>query len=211
MQGIRQVGQARGGARLRVSGLATAAALALMAVGSTPALADDHNPAAFVAADFAVPTLVETGGFKVVPLGPDLVDLDYEAYMSSILHLQQTFTRSTGWPREGITAAEAMLDMETEQGRFERRESFAYAVLTPDGTRERGCIYVYPSKVAGHDAEVRLWVTKSEYDAGFDAELYAWAQRWIARDWPFRNVAYPGRAIAWDEWDAMVEQANSPD
>lgn len=161
-------------------------------------------PSAFVAADFTVPTLVETPGFKLMPLGPALVDIDFAAYMSSIEHLQQTFTRSKGWPRADITAAEAMTDMETEEGRFQRRESFAYAVLTPDGSRERGCVYVYPSTVPGHDAVVRLWVTKAEYDAGFDQELYAWTQQWVAKAWPFKAVAYPGRAIAWDEWDRLV-------
>jgi len=54
---------------------------------------------------------------------------------------------------------------------------------------------------------VAMWVTAAEYDAGFDAELYAWTQKWLARDWPFSNVAYPGRAIAWDEWDAMVAKS----
>lgn len=166
-------------------------------------------PSTFVAADFPVPTLVETPGFKLVPLGPALVDIDFAAYMSSIEHLQQTFTRSKGWPRADITAAEAMTDMETEERRFQRRESFAYAVLTPDGSRERGCVYVYPSTVPGHDAVVRLWVTKAEFDAGFDQELYAWTQQWVAQAWPFKAVAYPGRAIAWDEWDRLVAAAKS--
>lgn len=161
-------------------------------------------PATFVAPDFAVPTLVETEHFKIVPLGPDLVEVDFAAYMSSIEHLQATFTRSTNWPHEGITDADAMRDMETEQARFANRESFAYAVLTPDGSRERGCIYVYPSTIDGYDAVVTLWVTKAEYDAGFDAELYQWATEWVQADWPFADVAYPGRAIEWDRWDALV-------
>ena len=157
-----------------------------------------------VPADFIVPTLVETAGFKVVPLGPALVKVDFDAYMSSIDHLQKSFTRSTDWPHKDISDADAMRDMETEQARFERRESFAYAVLTPDGRRERGCVYVYPSTVDGYDAVVRIWVTKAEYDAGFDAELYAWVTDWIRTDWPFEKVAYPGRAIDWTTWDALV-------
>jgi hypothetical protein len=178
-------------------------AVAATAPAEMGAAAEPGSP--FVAAEFAVPTLIEAAGFKLVPLGPDLVQVDFDAYMSSIEHLQKTFTRSTGWPREGITDADAMRDMETEQARFRGRESFAYAVLTPDGTRERGCVYVYPSSVAGYDAEVTMWVTKDEYDAGFDAELYAWVTRWIETDWPFETVAYPGRAIEWSAWDAMVE------
>ena len=47
----------------------------------------------------APPLRVETSDFKLVPLGPELVKIDYDAYMSSIEHLQKTFTRSTSWPR----------------------------------------------------------------------------------------------------------------
>lgn len=188
---------------------ALALAMATLAGVGSPTLAQAAAPAAakpsFVPAAFAPPTLVETAGFKLVPLGPDVVKVDFEAYMSSIAHLQRTFTRSTDWPHAGITDADAMRDMETEQARFLNRKSFAYAVLTPDGSRERGCVYVYPSPVAGYEAEVRLWVTQAEYNAGFDAELYAWVTRWIETDWPFETVAFPGRAIEWAVWDAMVE------
>ncbi len=157
-----------------------------------------------VPADFTVPTLVETGAFNIVPLGPELVKIDFDAYMASIEHLQKTFTRSTDWPHKSISDADALRDMETEQARFRQRTSFAYAVLTKDGRRERGCVYVYPSPIAGYDAEVRLWVTKAEHHAGFDAELFAWVTNWMRRDWPFAKIAYPGRAIAWEKWDAAV-------
>jgi hypothetical protein len=160
----------------------------------------------FIPAGFTAPVLVEAEGFKIVPLGPELAKIDFEAYMSSIEHLQKTFTRSTNWPHKDVSDADAMLDMETEQARFENRESFAYAVLTPDGSRERGCVYVYPSTVEGYDAVVRMWVTKAEYDAGFDAELYSWATNWVETDWPFQKVAYPGRAIEWDTWDAIIAE-----
>jgi hypothetical protein len=187
--------------------------LAVLAMATCPALAEEPatatataqpEAASLVPADFAVPTLVEGPGFKLVPLGPDVVKVDFEAYMSSIEHLQQTFTRSTAWPTAGITDADAMRDMENEQARFTARTSFAYAVLTPDGSRERGSVYVRPSEVDGYDAVVALWVTKADYDSGFDAELYQWVTRWVAAEWPFAKVAYPGRAIDWATWDAAV-------
>jgi len=179
------------------------AAIALaLAAYDVPAIA--QPAAAFVPAGFTVPVLVKTAGFQLVPLGPALVKIDYDAYMSSIEHLQTSFTRSKDWPHAGLTMADAMKDMEGEQARFKNRESFAYAVLTPDGRRERGSVYVSPSRVAGYDAVVRLWVTKSEFDAGFDAALYAWVTGWVRKQWPFAKVAYPGRAIPWAEWDAMV-------
>lgn len=183
---------------------------AMIALNAVPAMAQVAL-APFVAPSFEVPVLVNGPGFKLVPLGPALVKIDYDAYMSSIEHLQSTFTRSKDWPHAGLTAADAMRDMEGEQARFRQRQSFAYAVLTPDGRRERGSVYVSPSRVAGYDAMVRLWVTKAEHDAGFDAELYRWVQGWVRRDWPFARVAYPGRAIAWAQWDAMVAASAKPD
>lgn len=158
---------------------------------------------AFIPDEFEPPVLVETDDFKLVPLGPDLVDLDFVAYMSSIEHLQETFTRSVDWPHENITDEAAMQDMLNEERRFEQRESFAYAVLTNDGTREMGCVYVRPSSKPGFDAEVSLWVTKADFDEGFDAELYAWAEQWVEMNWPFAEVAYPGRAIEWAAWDKL--------
>lgn len=169
------------------------------------------SAAPFVPADFKVPEQAKGDGFRLVPLGPAVVKIDYDAYMSSIDHLQKTFTRSSEWPTAGITATDAMKDMESEQARFRRRQSFAYAVLTPDGRRERGSVYVAPSPVPGYDAVVHLWVTKAEYDAGFDAKLHVWVQGWLRSAWPFTRVAYPGRAIPWAEWDPLVAASTAPD
>ncbi|WP_420136253.1 twin-arginine translocation pathway signal protein [Sphingomonas sp.] len=183
---------------------ALASPLAAQTPPASPAAATARPATPFIPAGFTPPTRIEGPGFVLVPLGPEVVKLDYDAYMASIDHLQKTFSRSTNWPRQGITDAEAMKDMEGEQARFRARKSFAYAVLTPDGRRERGSVYVSPSPVPGHDAIVRLWVTKADYDAGFDAALYQWVRGWVAKDWPFRTVAYPGRSIDWATWDAAV-------
>ena len=181
------------------------------AIASTAPAQSQQPPQtpSLIPANFNPPTLIETPHFKLVPLGPAVVKLDFDAYMSSVEHLQKTFSRSTSWPRAGISDADAMLDMQTEEGRFKARKSFAYSVLTPDGSRERGSVYVAPSPVPGYDAVVRLWVTQADYDAGFDAELYKWVVDWVRTDWPFRNVAYPGRAIDWATWDKAVA-ANPP-
>ena len=202
----------RNAAAMAIAMMGASAAFAVAAktgtVSETSAPPPQPQPAAsFIPAGLHAPLLVKTTAFKLVPLGPALVKVDFDAYMSSIEHLQKNFTRSADWPHPGISSADAMRDMETEEARFRKRESFAYAVLTPDGRRERGCVYVYPSPVPGYDAVVRLWVTKAEYDAGFDAELYKWVVQWIGKDWPFAKVAYPGRAIPWSSWDAMISAA----
>ena len=157
----------------------------------------------FVPESFEPPRSVDTGDFVLKPLGPELAEIDYEAYMSSIDHLRATFSRSSSWPRENLTMADAFVDMETEKQRFDARTSFAYAVLSPDETIELGCVYVYPSDRSGFDASIRLWVTQEQFDLGFDDELFAWTKIWIADDWPFVKPAFPGRDISWSDWDAL--------
>ena len=160
----------------------------------------------FIPVDFEPPREVEGPGFVLVPLDTGVTELDYKAYMSSVEHLQKTFTYSTSWPREDLTMEDAVKDMENEHAQWEQRKSFPYAVLDPAKTRERGCLYVRPSRKQGYDAAVRLWVTAAEHASGFDQELYDWARAWVADVWPFERVAYPGHEIPMDEWEALPDK-----
>lgn len=146
----------------------------------------------FVPEAFVIPVSHETATYRLEPLGPKLVKVDYDAYMSSIEHLQKTFS-GPGWPTATITMADAIKDMLSEEERFRTRKSFAYAVLTKDGSRELGSVYVRPSKKPGFDAAVTMWVTKAEFDRGFDPVLFAEVKRWVAAKWPFKKVEYPRR------------------
>lgn len=146
----------------------------------------------FVSRDFAVPTLHETAKYKLVPLGPALAQHDYDAYMGSIEHLQKTFS-SGGWPHSKLTMADALKDVEGEIARFHARESFTYAVLTPDGQKELGCVYIKPSRKEGYDARVTMWVTADQYHAGFETALLPEVKQWLAAKWPFKNVEFPNR------------------
>jgi len=116
---------------------------------------------------------------------------DYDAYMSSIEHLQKTFSHSTRWPNEKVTMAGAIKDVEGEIARFNARKSFTYAVLSLDGTKELGCVYISPSRKEGNDAAVRLWVTKAEFDTGLQPVVLDEVKAWLAKSWPFKNVLYP--------------------
>jgi hypothetical protein len=153
----------------------------------------------FVPETFQPPASYETANYRLVPLGPALAKHDYEAYMSSIEHLRSTFGGGR-WPSAGITMADAIKDVEGEEARSKARHSFTYAVLTKDGSKELGCVYIKPSRKAGYDAQVTLWVTKAEFDKGFDAVLYRDTKAWIAKAWPFQKVAYPNREISAEDW-----------
>ena len=160
----------------------------------------------FVPADFKVPVTYQGKTYKLVPLGPALVKIDYDAYMSSIDHLQKTFSNGK-WPHAGITMAEAMKDMEEEKDRFEKRKSFAYGVLTVDGKQELGSFYLRPSPKQGYDAVASLWVTKAQFDKGFEAILVKDMKSWIAGAWPFQKVAWPRRDIPAETWNKLPNQA----
>lgn len=145
----------------------------------------------FVPADFQVPESYQTAKFQLKPLGPDLAKHDFDAYMSSIEHLHKTFSPGGRWPNDKITMADAMKDVEGEIARFKARKSFTYAVLSLDGTKELGCVYISPSRKEGHDAQVRMWTTKAEYDKGLQPVVLAEVKAWLAKAWPFKNVLYP--------------------
>lgn len=137
-------------AKSRITGAALTLAMLVLTAGpafaDSPAVAAKPAEASFIPDDFAPPRLVEGPGFKLVPLGPDLAKVDFAAYMSSIEHLQATFTRSKAWPHKGISDADAMKDMETEQARFESRKSFAYAVLTPTAAASAAASMSIPAR-----------------------------------------------------------------
>jgi hypothetical protein len=83
------------------------------------------------------------------------------------------------------------------------RSSFDYAVVSPDGKRLLGCVYVDPPEKAGYDAEAYYWARRDGPERGLEEELGESTRRWIPEAWPFENVAYPGRDISWEDYDAL--------
>ncbi len=72
---------------------------------------------------------------------------------------------------------------------FDERSGFTYSIL--EGDDVIGCIYIYPSRTQGSDAEISSWVrgSRSEFDAPVREEL----ADWIDESWPFSNPHYAGR------------------
>jgi hypothetical protein len=159
--------------------------------------------APFVPADFEVPTLLETEHFRLRPLTTGDVDKDYEAVMESAALLHSMFGRD--WPREGFTREENLQDLAEHQQEFERREAFAYTVVSPDERSCLGCVYINPPRSHPADARVYMWVRQSAYDRGLDPMLFRAVKAWIDERWPFENVIYPGRGES-GEWAPLGGQ-----
>ncbi len=129
---------------------------------------------------------------------------DYDAVMTSAEHLKTIWPDST-WP-EGLTLEQDLIDLGWHQKEFQRRRSFAYTVVTPSESQVTGCVYINPTTKRGYDAVVYLWARASELKGGLEQRLYSSVREWIAKNWPFQKVAYPGRDISWDSWRSLPDE-----
>ena len=169
---------------------------------SAPSLAQSGTP--FVAADFTIPATLDTKEFRLRMLTVNDVVKDYDAVMTSVEHLKTIWPGGT-WP-EGLTFEQDLIDLGWHQKEFQMRRSFAYTVVTPSESRVTGCVYINPTRKRGYDAVVYLWARQSELASGMEQRLYAAVREWLAREWPFRKVAFPGRDIDWEAWRVVPEE-----
>jgi hypothetical protein len=159
----------------------------------------------FVPADFTVPEKLEAEEFRLRMLTVNDVVKDYDAVMTSVDHLKTVWPGS-GWPSDGLTLEQDLIDLGWHQRESQTRRSFAYTVVTPSESRVVGCVYINPTRKRGYDAAVFLWARQSELAGGLESRLYAAVKSWIAIDWPFQTVAFPGRDIAWDTWKSIPDE-----
>ena len=165
-----------------------------------------HDRKTLVPGGFAVPQMLEHPRFRLRMLSVHDLVKDYDAVMSSVDHLKATYSALSGsdWP-EGLSLEEDLVDLGWHQREFTMRTSFAYTVMAPDEARCLGCVYIDPTRKRGHDAKVTLWVRADELATGLDDALYHCVRDWIAAAWPFRNPAFPGRAIPVAAWRALPD------
>lgn len=157
----------------------------------------------FVPADFWAPETLETEGFRLRMLSVNDLVKDYDAVMSSKAHLQKVWR--TKWP-EGLTLEQNLVDLGWHQKEFQKRSSFAYTVVAPDESRVLGCVYIYPTSKKGFDAEVYYWARQDQLDSELEAELGSALKQWFADTWPFDRVAFPGKDIAWVDWEKIEDE-----
>jgi hypothetical protein len=50
---------------------------------------------------------------------------------------------------------------------------------------------------------VRMWVTKDQFNQGFESTLIPEVKTWLTAKWPFAKVAWPKRDITNEEWNAL--------
>jgi hypothetical protein len=150
-------------------------------------------PKLFVPPEFNVPDLLETDTFRLRMLRATDVVKDYDAVITSIAHLQGVFGKNSKWPSKDLSFEQDLKDLEWHESEFLNRSSFTYTVMNLDETVCLGCVYIFPSRNRKFEADVYMWVRKSEFDKGLDPILFHAVKNWIQEKWPFKKVRYPVR------------------
>ena len=145
---------------------------------------------AFVPDDFDVPQELVTSEFRLEPLGPQHNEGDYAAWTSSMEHIATTpGFADWDWPHP-MPPEQNLADLRRHAEDFAHRTGFTYTALASDDGTVVGCVYIYPSDVAGM-ADVRSWVRADR--ASLDGPLYEAVAYWLKSAWPFAAVRYAPR------------------
>ena len=168
----------------------------------------------------AVPTERRMNDLWLRVLRPDVVELDYAALMESRIRLRRWSDSS--WPADDFTLEANLDDLVGHEREWEAREAFAYTVLSADGTRCEGCVYMYPlgrwlvhseferhgtgDQFADETPVVTFWVRDSALAAGLDRQLLDGLREWFRHEWAYEHVVYPILSNLSDDL-ALVESA----
>lgn len=160
----------------------------------------------FYPADAPIPDGTRTADLSLVMLGPEVVELDYDAIMESRERLR--LWSSSTWPEDHFTLDDNLADMHMHAREFHEREAFAYSVLNSDHTRVEGCIYINPlgrflrtrDLIPEHGADpitdvartasVSFWVRDSALPRDLDRQLVTGLLRWFNEAWAFPCVTF---------------------
>lgn len=145
---------------------------------------------------FSPPDHLETPRMRYVPLKPQHAQLDYDAFMSSREHLRETL-RWGSWPSDDATVEDNRTDLERHWREHQANEAYTYAVLTLDGSRSLGCVYLKPipeDDLADRPrpaVRVSYWVIESQLANDLDWHLVRSLHDWLTQEWGFRTIVMP--------------------
>ena len=168
---------------------------ALVVASPTTTLAYAVGKKTFVPDTFMVPPAPAIGEYTWNILEPEILHQDYAAL---------THVAGRNGPMT-ITSDEDYGELKRHRWEFQHLTSFAYGVLTPDGSEEIACVYVNPSKKQGYDASVRFLMTERGVKENLQPVLEQKVREWIASSWPFAKVAFPGIDVPMVQWNALPD------
>jgi hypothetical protein len=156
----------------------------------------------FVPDSYTPPRVQRFAQFTLEVLSPHFAAQDYAAVTTSADAIRPVFGPANAWPAPDLGFAENLADLERHAREFAERIAFAYALLSPDGERYLGCLYIKPIKSthAAYDAQAFFWLSTLADRGDLARRVLADLQAWLKTAWPFKAAAFPGRTIGWAEW-----------
>jgi hypothetical protein len=144
-------------------------------------------------------------GHHLRPIREADLELDYPAVMGSQARLWSIFGPAWGWPPADMTRDHDRADLARHEREITAHESFNYALFDAAETALLGCVYIDPAVKIGADADVCWWVIDDLVGSPVEVALATAVPHWLATDWPFERVRYPGRDLTWQEWLALPD------
>jgi len=144
----------------------------------------------------------------LAPRPPDVPGFVWHALEPAILEQDYQFLLDAGRTAKSIAKSEDYGELKRHQWEVQNGSAFAYGILTPDESKEVACVYVNPSKKAGFEAQVRVWIAKPGTDPAFDKALGTAVRDWIQAKWPFQKVGYPGLDMSMEQWNSLPDRAD---
>src|SRR5262245_22440341 len=130
--------------------------------------------------------------------------MDYAAVVETREYLR--LWEQSAWPEDDFTVAANRKDLVNLEQRHAEHRAFTYTVLSPDGARCLGCVYIFPTsakflmkstvtpigddKWADLDAVVFFWARLSEMEKGLDERLLAALRAWFNEVWKLERTVY---------------------
>ena len=137
---------------------------------------------------------------------------DHAAWMSSIAHIRADARLRV----LGLAAGRGMVSSTASGATQERhardwgeRSGFTCTVLRPGTEEVIGCLYIYPAKYDGCDAQVRAWVRADVAEQ--DGRLHAAVSRWLVNQLAIRARALRRPALAGSVRRRFAPESTKPD
>lgn len=148
-------------------------------------------------------------GFRIEPLNPNVSPMDYKAWHDeSWDDLTKIYGPAWSWPREMDEAQNARDLFTKHYALFLSLEWITYTVLTPDGSRVIGSLYITPHPCGSYGATALYWIT-SPMRATVEATFHAEVKAWLNSVWPWQNTFFPGPEVSDTERGHLYDLAEN--
>jgi RimJ/RimL family protein N-acetyltransferase len=147
------------------------------------------------------PAILTAPDFILRPLQASHVELDYDAVMEDPAYLRAW--GQTGWPADDFTLDENLQDLIHHEREHREGEAFTFTVLSIEGTRCLGCVYITPigmripvgviprarlSRADAFIADICFWIRPSMQREDLDQAILRSLHPWLLEDWPFDQI-----------------------